>query len=246
MALNTAIFSGLGSPDNVVNQTAAAAAAAVPEYLSYAMLCIVLMSIPVVIVPALWAIVIIVKNKKLQTNNNIFLINLLIADVGLAIVVCCFHGLLIVLYLLGDNVDVDCRIKMISTMTFLIANKLMFIPMCVDHFIHIAVPFSYKRIVTTKAIMITIITLWMVAIATATIQCINQSFEYIPSVSGCKPTQTNIPFSLILLLCYFIPIVLITITSIYLHYRIIKSKNFFHSVKKNAAQERKSNKAGRQ
>ena len=38
---------------------------------------------------------------------------------------------------------------------------------------------------------------------------------------------------------------LITITSVYLHQRIIKSKNFFHSVKRNAAQERKSNKAGR-
>ena len=38
---------------------------------------------------------------------------------------------------------------------------------------------------------------------------------------------------------------LITIASIYLHHRIIKSKNFFHSVKRNTVQERKSNKAGR-
>ena len=40
---------------------------------------------------------------------------------------------------------------------------------------------------------------------------------------------------------------MITITSIYLSYRIIKSKNFFHStsVKRNAALERKSRKAGR-
>ena len=235
MALNTTIFSGSGSADNVVNQTAAT----VPEYLSYTMLCIMLMSIPVVIVPALWAIVIIVKNKKLQTNNNIFLINLLIADVHLAVVLLCANGLLTVLYLLGVNMDVDCRITMIPVVIFVIANKLMFIPMCVDRFIHIAYPFSYKRIVTT------IITLWMVTIAPTAILYINQPFEYIPSVGGCKPTQTNIPFLLILLLCYFIPIVVITITSIYLCQRIIKSKNFFHSVKRNAAQERKSNKAGR-
>ena len=51
------------------------------------------------------------------------------------------------------------------SMTLVIANKLMCIPMCVDRFIHIAFPFSYKRIVTTKAIIIAIITLWMVAIA---------------------------------------------------------------------------------
>ena len=192
VALNTTIFSGSGSPDNVVNQTAAM----VPEYLSYATLRIVLMSIPVVIVPALWAIVIVIKNKKLHTNNNIFLINLLIADVGLAVALCCSHGLLTALHLLGVNVDVDCRIVTILIVIFLIANKLMLIPMCVDRFIHIAFPFSYKRIVTTKAIMATIITLWMVAIAPAAILYvyINEPFEYIPSVGGCKPTQTNIPF----------------------------------------------------
>ena len=38
---------------------------------------------------------------------------------------------------------------------------------------------------------------------------------------------------------------LITTTSIYLRYRIIKSNNFFHSVKRSAAQQRKSHKAGR-
>ena len=241
MVLNATIFSGSGSDDNVANQSATA----VPEYLSYTFLCIMLMSIPVVIVPALWAIVIIVKNKKMQTNNNIFLINLLIADVGVAVSLLCVNGLLTVLYLLGVNVNVDCGIEAIPIMTFEIASNLMFIPTCVDRFIHIAVPFHYKRIVTTKAIMATIITLWMIAIVTAMILYINQPFEYIPSVGTCKPTQTNILLLLILLSCFFIPIGLITITSIYLRYRIIKSNNFFHSVKRNAAQQRKSNKAGR-
>ena len=241
MELNTTIFSGSESTDNVVNQTVAE----VPEYLSYVLLCLMSMSIPVVIVPAVWAILIIVKNKKLQTNNNIFLINLLLADVGAVVVLWCTDGLFTLLYLLGVNVDVNCRMKVIPIMIFVIATKLMFIPMCVDRFIHIAVPFSYKRIITTKAIMATIITLWMVAIVTATLLYINEPFEYIPSVGSCKPTQTNIPLLLVLLLCYFIPILLITVTSIYLRYRIIKSKNFFHSVKRSAAQERKSNKAGR-
>ena len=93
--------------------------------------------------------------------------------------------------------------------------------------------------------MTTIITLWMIAIVTAMILYIDEPFEYIPSVGSCIPTQTNIPVLLILLLCYFIPFVLITITSIYLHQKIIKLKNFFHSVKRTAALERKSRKAGR-
>ena len=59
MALNMTIFSGSGSANSVVDQTASE----VPEYVSYAMLFIVSLSIPVVIIPSLLAIVIIVKNN---------------------------------------------------------------------------------------------------------------------------------------------------------------------------------------
>ena len=214
MALNTTIFSGSGSDDIVVNQTAVV----VPEYVSYALLCVMSTSIPMVIIPALWAIVIIVKKKQLQTNNVIFLINLLLSDVGLVVVLWCTNGRLTVLflYLLGVNVDVDCTIEVTPIMIFVIANKLMFIPTCVDRFIHIAFPFSYKRIVTTKAIMVTIITLWIAATVIGPLIYINEPFDYIPSVGACKLRQTSIPVLLILLLSIFIPILLITITSIYL------------------------------
>ena len=236
------IFSGSGSADSVVKQTATV----VPEYVSYTMLFVVSMSIPVVIVPSLMAIAIIVKNKRLQTNNNVFLINLLFTDVGMAVALCCYNGLLTVLYLLSVNVDVDCRIIAIPAMALLIANKLMFVPMCVDRFIHIAFPFSYKRIVTTKAITITIITLWILAIAISIFLYIEPyAFDYIPSLGTCKQNQLNIPALLIFLLCFITPIVLITITSIYLRYRIIKLNNFFHNVKRNAAQRRELSNAGR-
>ena len=243
MALNTTFFIGSGytDNDNVANQTAVV----VPEYISYVLLCVMSASIPMVIIPAFWAIVIIVKNKKLQTNNNIFLINLLLSDVGFVVVLWCTQGRLTVLYLLGVNVDVDCTTELMPIMISMIANKLMFIPMCVDRFIHIAFPFSYKRIVTTKAIIATTITLWIAAIVIGPLICISTPHGYIPSVGACKPLQTSIPVLLILLLSFFIPIMLITITSIYLRQRIIKSKNFFHSVKRTAAQQRESTKAGR-
>ena len=61
MALNMTMFSGSGSADSVVEQTATV----VPEYISHTMLFVVSMSIPVVIVPSLMAIAIIVKNKRL-------------------------------------------------------------------------------------------------------------------------------------------------------------------------------------
>ena len=82
MALNMTFFSGLGSSYNAVDQITT-----VPEYLSYAILFVVAISIPVTIVPALFAILIIVKNKELQTNNNyIFLINLLLVHMGFVVV----------------------------------------------------------------------------------------------------------------------------------------------------------------
>ena len=228
MALNMTIFSGSGSADSVVDQ----ATAVVPEYFSYVLLFLVLLSIPAVIVPSLSAIVIIVKNKKLQNNNTTFLVNLLFADVGVAVVIWCTNGLLALLYLLGVNVDANCTIIKIPAMTLFIASKLMFIPMCVDRFIHIAFPFSYRQIVTTKAITVTIITLWMAIMVIITFIYTNDSQEYIPLLGICKHNQTNVPFVLVILGLYITPFVLITITSIYLHQRIIKSKNFFHSVKR--------------
>ena len=121
------IFSDSGCTDNGVKQ----AASEVPEFTSYALLCVYLLSIPVVIIPASLAIIIIIMDKSLQSNNNTFLIILLLTDVGMA-VVWYTNGLLILLCLLHVSVGVDSNLMLISFMFFALANKLMFIPMCVD------------------------------------------------------------------------------------------------------------------
>ena len=220
-------------------------AAEVPEYLTYLMLFILTVGIPLVIIPALMVIVTVVKSKKMQINKNFFLVNLVLADMGVVLVQWCTNGLLMVLYLLGLTVDANCTLLLTSAIALVIASKLMFLPMCVDRFIHIAFPFTYKRIVTTKAITVTIIALWMVAIFMSYFLIYDQPFEYIPSLGICKPKQINILYQLILVGSFFIPVLPISITSVYLRYRIIKSNNFFHSVKRNVAQERRSLKAGR-
>lgn len=234
MESNTTNFSSPAEP-----------AAEVPEYLTYLMLFILSMAIPLVIIPALMVVVIVMKNKKMQINKNFFLINLVLADMGVVLVQWCTNGLLMVLYLLGLTVDANCTLILTPAIALVIASKLMFLPMCMDRFIHIAFPFSYKRIVTTKAIIVTIIGLWMVAISMSYFLVYDQPFEYISSLGICKPKQINILYQLILLGSFFMPVLPITITSIYLRYRIIKSNRFFHSVKRNAAQERKSFRAGR-
>ena len=68
MTLNKNILSSLGSPDYEVNQTVS---------ISYAKLCIVSISIPVVIAPALLAII----YSQEQEAMNIFLIILLLTDI---------------------------------------------------------------------------------------------------------------------------------------------------------------------
>ena len=115
-----------------------------------------------------------------KTTYTTFLVNLLFADVGVAVVLLCTNGLLTLLYLLGVNVDANCTKIKIPAMTLFIASKLMFIPMCVDQFVHIAFPFSYKQNVTTKAITITItiITLWMATMVITTFIHTNDSQEY--------------------------------------------------------------------
>ena len=79
MTLNETIFSILESADYEVNQTISG----IPDYVSYAKLCIVSISIPAVIAPALLAIF----YSQEQEATNIFLIILLLTDIYMGIAV---------------------------------------------------------------------------------------------------------------------------------------------------------------
>ena len=100
MTLNKTIFSTLESADYEVNQTVSG----VPDYVSYAKLCIVSISIPAVIAPAMLAIF---YSQPEQEAINIFLIILLLTDVGIAVELWCTNGLFTILYLLDVNLEPD-------------------------------------------------------------------------------------------------------------------------------------------
>ena len=72
---------------------------------------------------------------------------------------------------------------------------------------------------------------------------VNQPNKSLPALGTCRLTSTTI-----LPIVAFIPlwtsILLITVTSIYLRYKIIKSNRFFHSIQRTAADREKSDKAG--
>ena len=217
----------------------------VPLYLTYFQLFIQSTLTPLVIIPAVMVIRIILKNAVLKTRNNIFLINLLIADVCTVLFRWLFNTTLMIPYLLGFNITINCTIYLVPMMSLLIATKLMFVPLSVDRFVHIAFPFSYKKIMTTKVIAITISSLWLLSIFVPTVSVVNQPTRYFPSLGTCRLENTSPLLRLFLTAPMIISVVLITITSIYLRYRIIKSNKFFHSVKRSAAKEQISIKAGR-
>ena len=98
---------------------------------------------------------------------------------------------------------------------------------------------------TNKVIAIVISSLWLFLLFVSLISLVNQPMDYFPSLGSCKPRIISSVLLSILIGSMIISIILITATSIYLRYRIIKSNKFFHSVKRSAAEEQKSIKAGR-
>jgi len=157
MDTNSSLFNKSTSTSDDSNETA------IPLYLTYLLLLILSIGSPSVIIPAVMVIAIIVKNAALRTVNNIFLVNILIADICFVLYPFLQKTILMIIYLLIINVN--CNMVNIPTFTIVIATKLMFLPLSIDRFIHVAFPFSYKSIMTTKVIVTTISCLWLLALS---------------------------------------------------------------------------------
>ena len=238
MNTNDTWFSGSNSTSDYSDE-------ATPLFITYLQAFMLLLVAPLVAVPVVMIIRVIAKNGVLQTRNNIFLVNLLVADLCILMLRWLVNGTLIILYLLGFEIDVNCNIVLVPTIGLLMATKLMFVPLSVDRFIHVAFPFSYKRIMSTRVIATIISSLWLLALFVSLVTLVDRRTDYFPSVGSCKPRDPNPLLHVFFLGPMTLSFVIITITSIYLRYRIIKSNRFFHSVKRSAAEERKSIKAGK-
>jgi len=239
MDTNSSLFNESASTTDDSNETE------IPLYLTYLHLFMLLIGSPSVIIPAVMVIAIIVKNVALRTVDNILLVNILIADVCFVLYSFSQRSILMIIYLLGFIINVNCNIVNIPTFTLILATKLMFLPLSIDRFIHVAFPFSYKSIMTTKVIVTTISCLWLLALSVSVTVTVNSPTILYQAFGICKPESINPLLHLVAVGIMVVSSVLITITCIYLRYRIIKSNRFFHSVKRNAIEERKSNKAGR-
>jgi len=90
---------------------------------------------------------------------------------------------------------------------------------------------------TTKVIVTTISRLWLLAVSVSVTLTVDRPFILNQAFGSCKAESTNPLPQLVVVGPMVVSSVLITITCIYLRYRIIKSNRFFHSVKRNAVEE---------
>ena len=166
------------------------------SFLMYLSLFGLLLCVLLVTVPALVVIIIILKNRKLrEKSNNIFYVNVLITDVISILVRWIISSTIVINYLLGVP-NVNCTMIMLSHNASLFTTDLMFLPVVIDQFLHIACPFSYKRMFTTKRIAIIISGFWLLALACSTLSLIGQ--EYIASAESgtCTPIRSAFAFKL--------------------------------------------------
>lgn len=227
---------GLGDPSN----------GTVPLYLTYLKLLGLTLGVPLVTIPALMVITIIVKIRNqinINNINNIFFANLLVADIGFALIHWSVGGTMIILYLC-DLPNLDCKIAHMLIRVSVLASRLMFLPLTINRLINVAFPFSYKRIMNLKIVFAILSCLWLLVLLISFISRVNH-FDIVPALGECDPKHTSPLTPLVTVGSLFTSIVVITTTSVYLHYKIIKSNRFFHSVKRNAVEERKSIQAGR-
>ena len=128
-------------------------------------------------------------------SSKIFYVNLLISDVVTTLIRCIISSLIIIRYLL-DLPNVNCMVVAVLLTGSQFVTQLMFLPVIMDQFLHIACPFSYKRIFTTKRIAVIINGLWLLSIAFGVLGLVGKEFAVDPESGTCAPQLRGVAFRL--------------------------------------------------
>ena len=244
MELNFTIFSNESS-SNETSISKVDIEAGVHPLVSYLTLFLVSLGAIFVLVPTLAVIIIVLKNRKLkEKNNNIFYVNLLIADVLGTLSRWLLTSAIIISYLLNLPI-VNCNVAFFLLYSSLFASRLMFLPVVFDRFLHVALPFSYKNVVTDKRVNWTIAGSWLLSLGFGLLKGAGEDYIILPQHGVCIPRRTDPSVFLIVIATLITSMCVITVTSIYLRHKIIHSNQFFNSVKRNGTEEQKAVRVGR-
>ena len=242
MEFNTSLFNS--SMDESLNGTVLE----LPLYITYLKMVTLSVALPSTLIPAMLIMCVITKDKELQKDRhktNMFLINLLASDVIYALVKTIVSEGLMIGHLLDLKIYASCTVISSLIITAALANKLMYIPVITDCLLRIAFPFDYKRVMTTKAVTITISSCWLLALFLSVITSTSRESMYLPSVGDCLGIDNNPLSRLTLAVPLVLSASLTTVTSIYFYYKIIKSEKFFHSIQRNNEEREKAIRIGR-
>ena len=194
MELNTTFFNNVSIASyNETNSTESDTETRPHQFLIYLNLFGLPLGVLLVIVPALTVIIIVLKNRKLRKkNNNIFYANLLITDVVATLVRWIISSTIIICYLLGVP-NMNCDIVVVPGLASTFATLLMFLPVVIDRFLHVAFPFSYKWMFTTKRIAVIISSLWLLSLVCGLLGLVDQDFTLIPESGVCVTKGPGLP-----------------------------------------------------
>jgi len=204
-----------------------------------------LLAVPVTIVPILVVMFVLLCNKELRDLNNLLIVNLLGCDVGFVVVRCFNDVFLIILYLVGLDTIVNCKVFMTLFVGSSIVGRLMFLPLGIVWFICVAFPFTHKQILTTKRIVAMLAVLWLLGIGLSIIISLKSDLLYIPSLGICTFYEQSMVSLVAIVVPVFVSSSLVGISSLYLRHKMIRSNRFIHDIRRSAAEEEKVVRLGR-
>ena len=204
-----------------------------------------LLAVPVTIIPILVVMFILLCNKELRDLNNLLIVNLLGCDVGFVVVRCFNDVFLIILYLVGLDTIVNCRVFMILFVGSSMVSRLMFLPLVISWFISVAFPFTHKQILTTKRIVAILTILWLLGIGLSIIISLKSDVVYIPSLGICSFYEQSVVSAVAIVIPVFVSSSLVGVSSLYLRHKIIRSNRFIHDIRRSPAEEEKVVRLGR-
>ena len=198
-----------------------------------------LVTVPVTIIPILMVILVILCNKELRDLNNLLIVNLLGCDVGFVVVRCFNDVFLIIIYLVGLDTVINCKVVITFFVASTMVGRLMFLPLGIIWFVCLAFPFTHKLILTTKRIIVMLAVLWLLGIGLSLIISLRSNILYIPSLGVCSFYEHSMVSLVAIVVPVFVSASLVGMSSLYLHHKIIKSNRFIHGIRRSAAEEEK-------
>ena len=149
------------SNESSSNEISIGSEVATRSIIAYLILLILSLGALLVTIPTLTLIAVVLKNRKLRSKrNNVFYLNLLVADVLAAWLRWIITCAVVIGYLL-DASDVNCSAAFLPMHASYFAIMLMFFLGVINQFLHVAYPFRYKSMVTAKRITWSLASLWL-------------------------------------------------------------------------------------